>query len=368
LKGIQMSRKHNFYAGPAVLPVSAVNKALENLLNYNGSGIGMIEMSHRSKDFDEIIGSAKERAKRLYNIPEGYEILFIPGGASMTMAMNALNFIKEGEVAQVVDTGTWSKRQIKEIDRSLGKCDVIWSGKDSGYSVLPNVDELKFADDAAFAHITSNNTIAGTQFRSFPTTKAPLFVDMSSDFFSKPVNISQFDMIYGGAQKNIGPSGCAFVIIKKELVERCPDHLSEMLDFRNYVKKNSMYNTPPTFSIYMISLVLEWLEKDIGGLENMDKINKEKAAVLYDTFDSSDGYYNALVKNPEHRSLMNVTFNLSNSQLEAKLIGEATEAGLIGLKGHRSVGGLRASIYNSCPLESVKALSLFLKEFAAKNI
>ncbi len=359
-----MARKHNFYAGPAVLPVSVVKKAQENLLEYGNCGIGVAEMSHRSKEFDAIIKNAVLTAKRLYNVGDDYEVLFVQGGASMVMAINALNFVPEGGVAQFVDTGNWSKRAIKEVNRSKGSAEVLWSGAECGYSKLPDLSTLPFKKDAAFVHITSNNTIAGTQFRTFPKTEAPLFVDMSSDFFSHPIDVNQFGMLYGGIQKNLGPAGSALVIVRKDLLERIPEGLSEMLDLSIYAKKGSMYNTPAAFTIYMTSLVLEWLEKEIGGLENMAKMNAEKAALLYGAFDASGGFYQPVVKDPAHRSLMNVTFRLADAELEGVLIQEAAEAGLIGLKGHRSVGGLRASIYNSCPKASVEALVEFLSQFA----
>ena len=362
-----MARKHNFYAGPAVLPVSVVKKAQESLFDYNNCGIGVAEMSHRSKEFDGIIQGAVATAKRLYNIGDDYEIIFVPGGASMVMAINAMAFVPEGGKAQIVDTGTWSRRAIGEVNRSKGTADVVWSGKDLNYAELPDLNSLTFDKDAAFVHLTSNNTIAGTQFREFPNTKAPLFVDMSSDFFSHPIDINQFGMIYGGIQKNLGPAGSAMVIIRKDLLSRIPAGLSEMLDYNVYVKKGSMYNTPVAFTIYMTSLVLEWLEKDIGGMENMHKINLEKAGILYDCFDKSGGFYKPAVTKAADRSLMNVTFRLANTDLEPKLIADATAAGFIGLKGQRSVGGLRASIYNSCPTEAVRELVNYLNDFAAKN-
>ncbi|MBU1239564.1 3-phosphoserine/phosphohydroxythreonine transaminase [Myxococcota bacterium] len=362
-----MARKHNFYAGPAVLPVSVIKKAQESLFEYGDSGIGVAEMSHRSKQFDGIVDGALASIKRLYNVSDDYGIVFVQGGASMVMAINALNFVTEGGKAQFVDTGTWARRAISEVARSKAEAEVIWSGKDVAYGELPELSDLTFDPKADFVHMTSNNTIAGTQFRDFPKTEAPLFVDMSSDFFSHPINMNQFGMIYGGIQKNLGPAGSALVIVRKDLLDRIPAGLSEMLDMSVYVKKGSMYNTPAAFTIYMTSLVLDWLENDIGGLENMDKINKEKAGILYDCFDQSGGFYRPTVKNPAHRSLMNVTFRLADEALESTLITDATAAGFIGLKGHRSVGGLRASIYNSCPTESVREFVKYLNDFAAKN-
>ncbi len=358
-----MARKHNFFAGPAVMPVPAIKQAQKDLYEFKDTGIGLAEISHRSKAFDDVVIETIARAKRLYKIPEDYSVLFVQGGASMVMAINALDFIPEGAVAQFIDSGRWSQRAIKEAKRSKGTADVIWSGEKHNYSKLPDVDQLKFKDDAAFVHITSNNTVAGSQFHKFPKTKAPLFVDASSDFFSKPLDISKFGMLYGGVQKNLGPSGSALVIIKKNLLERIPDGLSEMLDLRIYNKKNSMYNTPATFVIYMVGLTLKWLEEDIGGLDKMYALNLKKQALLNDLFDKYSDFYKPVISKKEDRSYMNMTFRLHDQELEAVLIKKATEAGFIGLKGHRSVGGLRASIYNSCPLESVQKLTAFLENF-----
>jgi phosphoserine aminotransferase len=362
-----MARNHNFYAGPAVLPVSVIKEAKESLLEYGNSGIGIAEMSHRSKPFDEIINNAFATAKRLYSIPDDYAVVFIQGGASMVMAINALNFVPKGSKAQFIDSGTWSKRAIKEVNRSQGEAEVLWSGKDCGYSELPDLNSFDYDPNAAFVHVTSNNTIAGTQFFDFPTTKAPLFADMSSDFFSHPIDINKFGLIYGGIQKNLGPSGSALAIIRKDLLGRIPQGLSEMLDFNVYVNKNSMYNTPSAFPIYVVSLVLKWVEEEMGGLEKMHEFNLKKAGILYDCFENSGGFYNAVVKNKSHRSLMNVTFKMENADLEAKLIADAAAAGFMGLKGHRSVGGLRASIYNSCPIDAVSELVKFLNDFAKTN-
>ncbi len=360
-------RKHNFFAGPAVLPVSALKKAQEAIWNFAGTGTGILEVSHRDKAFDAVLEDTKVRAKRLYNVPDNYEVIFVQGGASMVMAMIALNFIPEGARAQFIDTDTWTSRMIKEAKRTKGVVDVIWSGKEFNYSHLPELESLQFADDACMVYLCSNNTIRGTQYPEYPKTKAPLFVDMSSDFFSRPIDVKNFAFIYGGVQKNLGPAGCALCIVRKDILERVPENLSEMLSIRKYVEENSIYNTPPVFVIYMINLAFQWLEEEIGGLEKMHEINKRKAALLYDLFDHSDGFYRGTVDVPAHRSLMNVTFRLPTEELETKVIKEATAAGFLGLKGHRSVGGLRASIYNACPEESVRQLALFLEKFMKEN-
>jgi phosphoserine aminotransferase len=360
-------RKHNFFAGPAVLPVSVIKKAQEALWNFAGTGAGILEVSHRDKAFDAVLEGCKARAKRLYNVPEDYEVIFVQGGASMIMAMISMNFIHEGDKAQFIDTGTWASRAIKEAKRSKGNVEVLWSGKDINYTQLPDLSTLKFADDACLVHLCANNTIRGTEYPEFPKTKAPLFCDMSSDFFSRPINVKDFAFIYGGVQKNLGPAGCALCIVRKDLLARVPENLSEMLSFRKYVEENSIYNTPPVFVIYMVDLAFQWLEEEIGGLENMHKINLEKAGLLYDVFDNSDGFYRPTVTVKEHRSLMNITFRLPSEELETKILAEAKTHGFLGLKGHRSVGGLRASTYNACPTESVRLLSEFLVKFAKEN-
>ncbi len=360
-------RKHNFFAGPAVLPESSIKKAQEALWNFAGSGAGILEISHRDKAFDAVLEDTKVRAKRLMGVPEDYEVIFVQGGASMIMAMISMNFIHEGDKAQFIDTGTWASRAIKEAKRSKGNVEVLWSGKDTNYTYLPDLDTLKFDDDACLVHMCVNNTIRGTEFPSFPKIKAPLFADMSSDYFSRPINVKDFAFIYGGVQKNLGPSGCAMCIIRKDLLARVPENLSEMLSFRKYVEENSIYNTPPVFTIYMIDLAFQWLEEEIGGLANMQKINQEKAALLYDLFDASEGFYRPTVTVREHRSLMNITFRLPSEELEAKILAEAKPHGFLGLKGHRSVGGLRASTYNACPIESVRLLAEFLDKFMKAN-
>ncbi|MBN2723918.1 MAG: 3-phosphoserine/phosphohydroxythreonine transaminase [Deltaproteobacteria bacterium] len=362
-----MTRKHNFYAGPAVLPVWAVEKAQSALMEYMDSGVGITEMSHRTTYFDDILNGAIASVKKLYKLSDDYHVLFVQGGASMVMAISALNFCREGKKSQFVDTGTWSRRAILESSRTSAVTDVIWSGKDVNYSHLPDIDSLQFDDDASFVHITSNNTIAGTQYKKFPSTKAPLFVDMSSDFFSRPVDASQFSLIYGGLQKNLGPAGAAMVIVHKDMLEKIPQGLSEMLDLGVYAKKNSIYNTPPVFTIFVTHLVLRWIDEVIGGLENMHNHNLKKAAYIYDAIDESNGFYSGAVDVKDDRSLMNITFKCKNEELDKLFLKETTALGFMGLKGHRSVGGLRASTYNSCPMESANALGSFMTDFAKKH-
>lgn len=362
-----MTRKHNFYAGPAVLPLYAVTRAQEAILEYMDSGCGIAEISHRSKYFDDILDGSIATAKKLLGLGDDYHVIYVGGGASMVFAINALNFCKEGKKAQFIDSGTWASRAITEASRTKAQVDVVWSGKDVKYSHLPEPEDLQFDDDASFVHFTTNNTIYGTQFQKFPQVKAPLFADMSSDFFSRPIDANKFSMIYGGLQKNLGPAGAAMAIIRKDILENVPQGLSEMLDLSVYVKKNSIFNTPPVFTIFMTNLVLKWLDEEIGGLANMQKINEEKAGLIYGAIDSSDGFYKGAVDVKEHRSLMNITWRCKTEELEKLFLTEAQTHGFMGLKGHRSVGGLRASVYNSCPMESAKTLADFMNDFAKRN-
>ncbi len=368
-----MARKYNFYPGPAVLPESVLNQALSDIWEFAGTGVGILEISHRSDEFDAVLNSAKDRARRLMNISDDYEIIFVQGGASMVMAMLSMNFIHQGDLVQYVDTGRWSRRAIKEGERQANKvgatAEVVWSGQQYDYTMLPNWDDVNIADNAHFLHITSNNTVVGTQFKTFPDTNVDIIADMSSDFFSRPIDVSKFAMIYGGIQKNLGPAGSAMVIIRKDMLDQIPfpSGLSEMLDFSVYVAKNSLYNTPAVFVIYMVEKVLAWLENDIGGLDNMANLNNEKATKLYDFIDGSGGYYYCTVPNRDDRSVMNVTFRIHDHNLESVFIDEATQAGFIGLKGHRSVGGMRASIYNAQTLQAVEELTDFMKTFMSNH-
>ena len=357
-------RIYNFNPGPATLPLPVLEEIQKELLNYKGSGMSVMEISHRSSWFENIIEDAVARATRLLNLDDRYKILFIQGGASLQFAMIPMNFLPEGKSADYVNTGTWSTKAIKEAEIQSKPHHVVASSEDRDFAYIPK--NIQFNKDAAFAHITSNNTIKGTQFHEFPDTGgAPIVSDMSSDIFSRALDIDKFGMIYAGAQKNIGPSGICMVIIRDDMFKLIPEGLPSMLDYSTFLKKKSLYNTPPTFSIYTVQLVLKWIEETVGGMAAMEKQNQKKADLLYNCIDESD-FYRGTADN-DSRSLMNVTFRLPSEDLEKKFIEEATNSGLGGLKGHRSVGGCRASIYNAMPVEGLKALTDFMAKFEKAN-
>jgi len=356
-----MARKYNFNPGPAVLPLSVLETAQTALVDFEGTGLGILETSHRAKEFTAVLEQAKTRMRSILGIPDSHEIAFFQGGANFQFTLIPMNILPSGGRAEYVDTGTWSTRAI-DAARLVGEVAVIASTKEEKYSRVPRTDEMKWSHDAAFAHITSNNTIYGTQFQAFPDTgTVPLVCDMSSDFFSRKVDVSRFGVIYAGAQKNLGPAGVTLVIIRKDLLDRSPENLPPMMSYKKFVAKNSVYNTPPVFSIYVVNLVLGWIEQQ-GGLEAIEKTNDQKAAALYGLIDSDPDFFRGTVK-PESRSKMNVTFRLPSEDLEKECIAKATEDGLVGIKGHRSVGGIRASIYNSMSLEGVEKLVEFLKNY-----
>jgi phosphoserine aminotransferase len=357
-------RIYNFNAGPAALPLPVLEEIREGFLNFNGSGMSITEVSHRSKWFDDVIEDAIARTRRLLGLDDRYRVLFIQGGASMQFAMIPMNFLAGGETADYINTGTWSTKAIKEAEIQGKPIRVVASSEDEGFCYIPG--NIAFNSDAVYCHITSNNTIKGTQWAEFPDTGGvPLVSDMSSDIFSRPLDLDKFGMIYAGAQKNMGPAGVCMVILREDLLERCPEDIPTMLRFRTFAMKNSMYNTPPCFAIYTIQLVLKWLEETIGGLEKMAVLNREKAQKLYGLFDSSD-FYRGTARQ-DSRSLMNVTFRLPSEELEQRFVAEALENGMGGLKGHRSVGGCRASIYNPTPMAAIDALIDFMKTFEQNN-
>ncbi len=358
------NRIYNFNAGPAALPLEVLEEIKDSFLNFAGSGMSITEISHRSKWFDNVINDAVARTKRLLNLDDTFQVLFIQGGASMQFCMIPMNFLREGDTADYVNTGTWSTKAIKEAE-ILGKSiNVVASSEDDNFSYIPK--NILFNSDSVYAHITSNNTIKGTQWTSFPETGGvALIADMSSDIMSRRFDIDKFGLIYAGAQKNIGPAGVCMVIIRDDMLKRVPDDLPSMLKYTTYASKNSMYNTPPCFAIYAVQLVLKWLEETVGGLEKMEEINNEKARLLYEVLDSSN-FFSGTAE-PQSRSLMNVTFRLPDEDLEKKFIEQAMENGLGGLKGHRSVGGCRASIYNATPLAAIEALTDFMKHFEQKG-
>ena len=357
-------RIYNFNPGPAALPLPVLEEIQAGFLDFKGSGMSITEVSHRSKWFDDVINDTIARLRRLLQLDDRYEVLFLQGGASMQFCMIPMNLLPEGASADYVDTGTWSTKAIKEA-RTLGKTvNVAGSSEDKNYSYIPG--HLALDPKAAYVHITSNNTIKGTQWQHFPDTAGvPLVADMSSDIMSRPFDVSPFGLIYAGAQKNIGPAGVCLVIIRNDMLARVPDGLSSMLKYTTFASKNSMYNTPPCFTIYTIQLVLQWLEETIGGLAAMETLNRKKAALLYDLLDGG-GFYRGTAE-VGSRSLMNVTFRLPSAELEARFVAEALENGLGGLKGHRSVGGCRASLYNAVSLQAVEALVAFMETFARRN-
>jgi phosphoserine aminotransferase len=361
---MSVKRIYNFNAGPAALPLPVLEEIQASLLDYDGSGMSVTEISHRSKWFDDIINDAVARTKRLMRLADDHRVLFLQGGASLQFCMVPMNFLSDGQTADYVDTGTWSTKAVREAQILKKNVRVAASSADKNYTYIPK--EIPFDPQAAYVHITSNNTIKGTQWQQFPDTgSVPLVADMSSDMMSRPFDVAPFGLIYAGAQKNIGPAGVCMVIIREDLLARVPENLPSMLSYTTYATKNSMYNTPPCFAVYSVQLVLKWLEETIGGLEKMVAINREKADRLYAYLDSS-GFYRATAV-PDSRSMMNVTFRLAREDLEKRFVEEALANDLGGLKGHRSVGGCRASIYNATPLEAVDALIDFMKLFEAKN-
>jgi phosphoserine aminotransferase len=357
-------RIYNFNAGPATLPLVVLEEIREEFLNYKGSGMSIIEVSHRSKWFDDVMADTSARVKRLMRLGNDFHVLFLQGGASMQFCTVPMNLLPEGRCADYVNTGTWATKAIKEAQILGKKVNVAATSEGKNFSYIPR--DISYTPDAAYVHITSNNTIKGTQWAAFPDTKGvPLIGDMSSDILSRPFDPSPFGLIYAGAQKNLGPAGATLVVIRDDMLKRVPKGLPTMLKYTTFVEKNSMYNTPPCFAIYTIQLVLKWLEETVGGVEKMEAINQEKATLLYNTLDKNDFYTGTAEK--ESRSLMNVTFRLPSEDLEKRFVQEAQENGLTGLKGHRSVGGCRASIYNSMPVNGVKALVEFMETFARRN-
>jgi phosphoserine aminotransferase len=356
-------RIHNFNPGPAALPLSVLEQIREEFLDYKGTGMSIAEISHRSKQFEEVVNEAVSRTRRLLRMGDEFQVLFIQGGASLQFTMVPMNIAVPGKPLDYINTGTWSNKAIKEAKILKKDVRVIASSEDKNFSYIPGNYEVD--KDAAYLHFTSNNTIKGTQWSDFPKAgEVPLVSDMSSDIMSRPFDVKPFGLIYAGAQKNIGPAGTALVIIRDDMIKRIPADVPAMLKYTSFSESNSLYNTPSCFTIYTINLVLKWLEETIGGLEAMEKINREKAKLLYDTIDRS-GFYRGTAEK-DSRSLMNVTFRLPTEELEAKFVAEAQKAGLGGLKGHRSVGGCRASIYNATGLDAMEALVEFMTDFEKK--
>ena len=351
-------KKHNFSAGPSILPQEVFEKASQAILDFDNTGLSLIEISHRSKEFVAVYNKAVALVKEILDVPATHEVLFLQGGASTQFLMTAMNLMKaEGGKAAYVNTGAWSKKAIKEAGL-FGEVDVIASSDDTNHNYIPK--GFTVPADADYVHITSNNTIFGTQFKEFPTSDAPLVADMSSDIFSKPIDVSKFGIIYAGAQKNLGPAGATLVIVKKDLLGNTGRTIPSMLDYQIHIKGESMFNTPPVFAIYVSMLNLEYLKAN-GGLKAAEKRNEEKAALLYNEIDNNPSFVNNVAK--EDRSLMNVVFLLNDASKDAAFLEACTAAGISNVKGHRSVGGFRASIYNAMPIESVQALVDVMKKF-----
>jgi phosphoserine aminotransferase len=359
-----VKRVYNFYAGPATLPLQILKKAQENILNFQGTGMSIMELSHRSKEYDKLHHDSMELVKELMNIPDDYKILWLQGGASSQFYMVPINLIINKRASEYVNTGVWSKKAIKEAEL-LGKVKVVASSEDQNYSYIPS--NIEFSEKASYAHITGNNTIYGTEFFEWPKVvdDVPLVCDMSSNIMDKVIDIKKFGVIYAGAQKNLGPAGVTLLIVREDLLNRVSEKTPTMQKWKTHADKDSLFNTPPCWAIYICKLALEYL-KSIGGVTYIEKINHQKAKIIYDMIDKSNGFYKGHAK-PASRSIMNITFGLPSIELEDKCFNEALKNHLIGLKGHRSVGGMRASIYNSMTIEGVKKLAEFLYNFQEKN-
>jgi phosphoserine aminotransferase len=360
-------RVFNFSSGPAVMPLSVLEQAQRELVCLPGYGMSILEMSHRSEGFLEILASTKRLLTELLAIPDNYKVIFLQGGSRLQFSMVPINLLRgQSQPADYLVTGSWSKFALEEAKRE-GQVNVVWDGKPTNYDRLPKPADLKLNPAASYVYCCSNETIQGVQFKEEPQTGgAPLVCDSSSDFLYRPLDISKYGMIFACAQKNAGPAGVTAVIIRDDLVARSQDNLPGYLNYKNHIKEDSLFNTPPTFAIYLMKLVLEWLRDEVGGLAKMHERNRQKAALLYDVIDGSGGFYRGHAQ-PEVRSLMNVTFRLPSEQLEKEFVKEGEDRGLDGLKGHRSVGGIRASIYNAMPLAGVESLAEFMREFRAKR-
>jgi len=359
------NRIFNFSAGPCTLPLSALEKAQSDFVDYQGAGMSLIEMSHRGKHYDEVHNAALANIRDVLNVPASHDVLFLQGGATMQFAMVPLNLLADGKTAEFINTGAWVKKAIADAEK-LGPTRIIWSGVADNFTRIPDIDAYKVGDDAAYLHICGNETIGGIEYHTYPNTGAvPLVADMSSHIMSRPIEWDKLQLAFAGAQKNLGPAGLVLVVIHKDLLERCKDDLPAYLSYKTHAAKNSRYNTPPVFSIYMMKLTLDWV-KSAGGLPEMEKRAIARSSALYDTIDSLEGWYHCPAEK-ESRSRMNVCFRLPSEELEAKFIAEALEENFSGLKGHRSVGGCRASMYNAMPIEGAERLAEFMVKFKKKN-
>lgn len=360
-------RAFNFSAGPAILPESVLEQIRDEMMCLPGIGSSILEISHRSAAFGEVLNDARDRFRAVFSVPDTHEILFLQGGACLQNAMIPANLlVDQQQTGDYLVTGAWSKKSSAEVAR-FGKLNIAWTGEAEKFCRLPSRDEISLTENAAYLHFTSNETIHGVQFSREPDSgDAPLVADMSSDVLCRPVDVSKYGMIYACAQKNSGVAGLTVVVLRKDLMERCSDRLPLYLNYSKHAAADSMANTPPTFAIYVLGLVCRWLQDEIGGLEKMHAINQHKASLLYDIVDESNGFYTGHA-HTEDRSMMNVVFTTPSEELDKKFIAEAAEASMTTLKGHRSLGGIRASIYNAMPMQGVECLAGFMKDFARTN-
>ncbi len=358
-----MSRVYNFSAGPSMLPEEVLKKAQEEMVEYGNSGMSVMEMSHRSKDYQAIIDEAEALVRELMNVPDNYKVLFLQGGGSTQFAMIPLNLARKNKKADYVITGQWAKKAAEQAEKYI-TVNRVASSADKTFSYIPKLDKSAFSDDADYFYICYNNTIYGTRYTSLPDTDKPLIADISSCAMSEVIDVSKFGLLFAGAQKNLGPAGVTLVIVREDLIGDAMDITPIMLNYKTHADNGSMYNTPPTYAIYVLKLVLEWI-KSKGGIAELQKINEAKAKILYDFLDSSKLFKGTVV--PEDRSLMNAPFVTGNEEMDAKFIAAAKEAGFVNLKGHRTVGGMRASIYNAMPVEGVEKLVAFMKKFEEEN-
>ncbi|HPZ08059.1 MAG TPA: 3-phosphoserine/phosphohydroxythreonine transaminase [Candidatus Eremiobacteraeota bacterium] len=357
-----VKRVYNFNPGPAVLPFSVLEEASKGVLEFANLGMSILEISHRAKEFEAVLNETEKNLLDLMSLSsEEYKILFLQGGASLQFCMIPMNFLNKEDTADYIHTGTWSKGAIKEA-KLFGNVHIAATSEDKKFNYIPG--KFNWTSGASYIHVTSNNTIEGTQFHEFPDTgNVPVMVDMSSDMLSRKLDFSKFDIIYAGAQKNLGPAGVTIVVLKKKLLEKCKEGLPTLLSYKTQYEKNSLYNTPPVFAIYVVGLVAKWIKAQ-GGLEEIEKVNVKKAKLLYDTIDELRDVYHPVVTDLSSRSLMNIVFRMASEEIEKEFISKTKECGLIGLKGHRSVGGLRASLYNAFPLEGIEVLVDFMRKFA----
>lgn len=361
-----MNRAYNFNAGPAALPLEVLQQAQEQFVEYQGAGMSIMEMSHRSALYEQVNNESQALMRELFGIPDNYHVLFLQGGASQQFAMIPMNLLSAGRVGAYVKTGAWADKALKEA-KLVGETVIAASSENDNFMRMPSANDLVVPDNAAYLHLTSNETIGGVQFQEFPTNlgNVPLVADMSSDILSRPIDISQFGLIYAGAQKNLGPSGVTVVIVRDDLVQESPKTIPAIFRYDTHAKNKSLYNTPPSFSVYMVNLVLNWI-KGKGGVAAMEQYNRDKTKLIYDAIDQSNGFYVGCA-HPDSRSLMNITFRMQNEELEKLFVKESEQNGFVGLKGHRDVGGLRASTYNAVPHESCKALAEFMADFQRRH-